>query len=300
MENGKHPRRGIRERALQDNSLHWQTGLVLGLIVPDLSSYFCTQAFNAIEKVAAGQQYNLMVGQTNGRPEKEKMLVHQFAARQVAGIIISVSGNRKDYSQFLELNNLDLPVVFLGNIPDEENIYFVASDLAYGLTHGVRALREAGYHHFGLINGPEKLASARQILAAYFHGLKANGIDADPRLIVPTDLTEKENISALHKLLSLPTPPAAIFVFNEQILGDCLKTIEKMEKPGKSIQLISFSAWQQYIPHGANKPAFIEQFPALQGKLAANYLLDIVQKKNLTKGPLRYFQVLINSELVFI
>jgi LacI family transcriptional regulator len=270
--------------------------MTIGFIAPDFTSAFFSKAFNAVENVAEQHGYGVMIGNSSGQLEKEKALLQHFVIRGVAGIIISATCYIKNYRQFFELDSLAVPVVFLNNIPDEGDISFVAPDFTLGLISGIKTLMNRGYQRFGLINGPTHLNASVQNLLAYQAALTSIKVPVDRMLIVTSNLSVNSNIKALNQLLCLKGPPDLIFVFDANVLEDCLSISEESGKLGREIKFICLSS----LPESGNLRiailGYIEQFSAVQGKLAADHLFQAIHFK--TKNVfLKRIAALIETEL---
>jgi DNA-binding LacI/PurR family transcriptional regulator len=299
MKNRKTETKNFLSEASFNDLLKKQSRMIIAFIVPELTSSFYTQAFNAIENKAAEQGYSIMVGQTHGQLEKEILLLQQFAARQVAGIIISTYSYRKEYKQFFELEQFDIPIIFLNNIPHEKNISFVASEFTDGLTQGIKALLHRGHQRFGFINGPENLDVSRLLETAYINALTANELTINERSIVNTNLSAEGNALALHQLMIKKDAPEIIFVFDEHVLFDCLSFTEKNKKSKIKIHFISFTALPKYVSLKSHLIGYVEQFPAIQGASAANFILQAIHTASV-KAVLNPSSLLVSARLVLI
>jgi LacI family transcriptional regulator len=73
-----------------------------------------------------------------------------------------------------------------------------------------------GHRRIGFISGRSGLQSSAQRLQGYKEGLHQANIQLDPQLIQEGDYTQETGFLCAQRLLSLPTPPTAIFAANDQ------------------------------------------------------------------------------------
>jgi DNA-binding LacI/PurR family transcriptional regulator len=280
-------------------SFNKKRSYTLGLIVPEFSEPFFCSAFNAIEGVASSHDYNIIIGQSYDDMETEVKLVKKFMNHRVDGLIISIAKKGSDYQQLSILEKLNIPVVFFDCVPDRKDIHFVAADFQTSLLKGMQELIAAGHRKIALVNGPTILSATRQRLVAYIKGLRDHNIELNSSFIVTTDLSREGNLSALNKLIQLGDPPTAVIVFNDYVFLDCLDHLNSkgLEDLFKFISFGNMPGWGLYHqkPFGS-----IEQFPAEQGKIAANMLMQLmIGKEAEDEPPAKNFQRYIDSDIIF-
>ncbi|HAF43201.1 MAG TPA: LacI family transcriptional regulator [Sphingobium sp.] len=143
-------------------------------------------------------------------------IVDQVAKAHVAGVILPPP--LCDWADLVELLQArDIAVV--GIAPDREGagMLSVGTDdrhAAYDLT---RHLVDLGHRRIGFIQGnPRHRASARR-LQGFRDCLADCGIAVDERWIVPGDFSYRSGLDAAEQLLTLDTPPSAIFACNDDM-----------------------------------------------------------------------------------
>ncbi len=272
----------------------------LGLIVPNLSEPFFSTALNAIEKVASAQNYNIMIGQSHDHVETEMTVLQKFIDHRVDGIIVSISKQHKFFQPYTDLEKLNIPVVFFDCVPEDKYLHYVASNLHTGLLKGINALVAQRHFKIALINGPVNLSATRQRLIGYIKGLNEHHIPVRSDLMKTTDLSPAGNIAAMNSLIELSDPPSAIIVFNDNVLLDCFSLI-KSKGLVDQFKFISFANqpdWKYYDhkPFGS-----IEQFPAEQGKIAAEVLMKLINGElHHLQSDHKYYQFNLDSEIIYL
>jgi len=143
-------------------------------------------------------------------------IVDQVAQAHVAGVILPPP--LCDWPELLEkLHARDIAMVAIAPDQDTPDILSVGTDdrhAAYDLT---RHLIDLGHQRIGFIQGnPRHRASARR-LQGFRDCLADRGIELDERWIAPGDFSYRSGLDAADQLLSLDTPPSAIFACNDDM-----------------------------------------------------------------------------------
>ena len=103
----------------------------------------------------------------------------------------------------------------------------------------------------------------------------------DTNLIVETDLTEDQNVTAIKTLLSTTDTPTAVVVFNDYVARDAIRySKEAGYEINKNIYFTSYAnlPMTTYMDHPPI--VSVEQFPHEQAEKATDILLKLVESKN--------------------
>jgi LacI family transcriptional regulator, repressor for deo operon, udp, cdd, tsx, nupC, and nupG len=271
----------------------------IGVILPELSEAFFSNAISGIEDAAYKKNYTVLLGQSHDSEEKEKQIVETMKKHRVDGLIISIAKNTENYDHFLSLKKHQIPTVFFDRIPRMDNIHYVACNMESGTIQAVSYLLDKGHRIIGMINGPEKLQACGERLEGYIKALKKHRLKYDPNLIVSSDLTTVSTEESMRELLSQRRKPTAIVVFNDYVVLDAVQYARKMKlKINKDITFVSYANFP-LIQHTAFPPlASVEQFPYLQGQKATETLLELLGKKTEETESNAYYRIILESQLV--
>ncbi len=289
-----HPRIGLRTKmqvqklaqelnyepntlAISFKQKKWYT---IGVILPELSEQFFSQAISGIEDVATQQGYNVLLGQSHDSVEKERILVETFRKHRVDGMIISVSKYTDDYKHLEILEKYNIPLVYFDRIPKGGHPHSVSSNIRSGAEMAVDYLVEKGHKRIALLKGPGSLIASEQRQEGYNNALKRHGIKIDPALSREIDLSTAGTQEAISAFLALKQRPTAILCFNDYVCLDAIQYARKEKvKINKDISFVSFANLP--ICNFLDVPplASVEQHPYRQGQLASEMLLDIIEKR---------------------
>ncbi len=269
----------------------------IGVILPELSESFFSTAISGIEDCANNNNYTVLMGQSHNLEEREKQLVETMKNHRVDGLIVSISKNTTDYEHFNILRKYDIPVVFFDRIPDMTNIHYVACNMASGTTQAYNYLRKIGHKTIGMINGPMNLLASKERLEGYKTAMSKARLKFDPSLVISSDLSPENIYKVTEKLLSLKTKPTAIITFNDYVMLDVVKAVNK-SKSSKKISFVSYANLP--ISHySANPPlASVEQFSYQQGQKAMEIILDILKNEKNANEETIFYKIIIEPKLV--
>jgi len=269
----------------------------IGVILPELSESFFSTAISGIEDCANNNNYTVLMGQSHDLEEREKQLVETMKNHRVDGLIVSISKNTTDYEHFNILRKYDIPVVFFDRIPDMPNIHYVACNMASGTTLAYNYLRKLGHKIIGMINGPMNLLASKERLEGYKNAMSKARLKFDPSLVISSDLSPENIYKVTEKLLLIKTKPTAIITFNDYVMLDVVKAVNK-SKSSKKISFVSFANLP--ISHySANPPlASVEQFSYQQGQKAMEIILDILKNDKKVSEETIFYKIIIEPKLV--
>ncbi|GGH14392.1 LacI family DNA-binding transcriptional regulator [Mucilaginibacter phyllosphaerae] len=272
----------------------------IGVIIPDLSEPFFSSALTGIEDAAEASNYNVIIGQSLDNFEREKKIVENMKNHRVDGVLVSLTKETSTYAHFDSLKKYNIPVVFFDRVPNRQDINYVACNLVSGMLQAITKLVNMGHSRIGLINGPAKLAATLQRLEIYIQCLKQHHLPLNQDIIVSTTLAKADNRKAIDQLLSLNEPPAAVIVFNDYVLLDCIAAVKAAGLVvNKDISFISFANLPIWEYMESVPLASIEQFAGRQSSMAAGFLLQLINSAatpNVTEPP--FLQHIIDSEMI--
>ena len=188
-----HPRIGLRTKmrvqqlakeldyepntlAISFKQKKWYT---IGIILPELSEQFFSQAISGVEDVAIKQGYSVLLGQSHDSAEREKVLVETFRKHRVVGILLSISKNTKDYQHLDALEKYNIPLVCFDRIPRGGHALSISSNIRSGAEQAVNFLLGKGHTRIALLKGPASLVASEQRLEGYNSALNRQGIGSE-------------------------------------------------------------------------------------------------------------------------
>ena len=253
----------------------------IGVIVPEISSFFFSSIINGIQDFVNSLGVNMIIGQSNESYEEEKRIVQTFSSINVDGFLISPSSENKRNDHLEMLVKSNIPLVFFDRdcIGIEADKVFV--DEYSGARQAVEYLVQTGCRRIAHIGGPQTLSTARHRLRAYRDALQKHGLPIrEDYLVEASGFAPEHGIEPSKRLLSLPEPPDAIFTINDGVAIGAMYVIKEagIQIP-REISVIGFDD----DPHSSYfKPSLstVWQPTYEMGMLAARILMKRISSGN--------------------
>ncbi|NUT34581.1 MAG: LacI family DNA-binding transcriptional regulator [Hamadaea sp.] len=196
-----------------------RTGLI-GLAVADIGNPVYVQMMRAIEAEIAGSGRQLLIHATNAHAAQETELLRGLARRYVDGLIMSPL--RVTDAHLVEFTRTAVPVVVVGQLPDETPIDNVRANSTAGAGLAVDHLVGLGRRRIAMVNGaPDTIPGAHRD-SGFRAALDRHGLA--PIDVENGDFTFEAGLAATRRLLSR-TRPDAIFAANDLIAAGVLHAL---------------------------------------------------------------------------
>lgn len=273
-----------REMDYQPNtlaqSLQARTSRTIGIIVPEIQHHFFSSAISAIEKVANKAGYFVMFCQTDESYEQEVLNTRAFMEHRVAGLIVSISQETRDFEHFRMVMRRNVPIVFFDRAPEELDASKVVVD-DYGGAYKITShFIERGYRRIAHIAGPNTISIGRERHRGYRDALEAHGFSYDPDLVVTVGFRENDGVGAMQELLNKGQTVDAVFCVNDPVAVGAFQFLrERGVAIPSEIALGGFS--NNPITSLIDPPlTTVEQPVGELGKMATHLLLDQIRSED--------------------
>jgi DNA-binding LacI/PurR family transcriptional regulator len=190
----------------------------IGVIVPEITSYFFSSIINGIQDLLNPMGINMIIGQSNESYEEEKSIIRSFTSIRVDGFLISPSSETKNFDHLQFLTESNIPLVIFDRDCEGIEVDKVFVDEYKGAFQAVEHLIQAGCRRIAHIAGSSTLSTARHRLSAYKNALELHDIPVREEYIIESKgFMPEHGIEPTKKLLALPEPPDAIFAVNDGV-----------------------------------------------------------------------------------
>jgi LacI family transcriptional regulator len=263
----------------------------LGLILPDSSNPFFAEVGNSIEDAAFKLGYNLILCNTEGDPQKERLYVDVLFKKQVDGIIFMAAGDQIGSLNFLR--SQQMPVVLVDRDLPNVNADAILTDNQQGGYLATRYLIDLGHLRIACITGPSNLTPSAERLTGYRRALEEAGLPFEAALVLRGDYHPASGLQAATALLALPAPPTAVFACNDLMALGVLRAAAKAgRRVPDDLAVVGFDDIE--LACFTNPPlTTIAQSKAEIGTQAANLLAERIEAKT---GPTR--RLIVPTQLV--
>jgi LacI family transcriptional regulator len=189
-------------------SLQAQRTDLIALAVADIGNPVYVAMMRAIEAVVAESGRQLLVHATNSEVAAETALLRRLAQRYVDGMIISPL--RITDAHLAALAGSPVPVVVVGQLPDDVPVDNVRTDSRAGVALAVEHLVSTGRRRIALVNGPLDTVPGAARDAGYRAALAGSGLTVDDGLIEVGDFYYADGLAATQRLLRRGRPDAIV------------------------------------------------------------------------------------------
>ncbi len=271
---------GYRRNLLASN-LRKNVTSIIGVIVPRVSRHFFSSVIQGVEEAAYQEGYNVIICQSLEQFDREKKILESLTANRVAGILISISMETKDYSHMTELNNSGIPFVFFDrhcNTPDNSNV--IIDDFKGGFD-ATNHLIKKGCKKIIHFSGPQVLEIYKNRFKGYRAALEKNSIPFKSDYVITSRLMEPDGVNSINNLIDKKVDFDGIFSANDVAAIGAMKCLlDRGFKIPDDVAIVGFS----------NEPISTVISPSLttinqpgveMGKAATKLLLKQIQSKSL-------------------
>jgi DNA-binding LacI/PurR family transcriptional regulator len=254
----------------------------IGVIVCEIANSFFSQVINGIESIAYNNGYNVIIAQSRESFDRELLNLQYLTSRSIDGLIISVSTETNDFSNFRQLHEKGMPLVFFDRIVDEINTHKVIADNYKGAYDATTHLIKNGYERVAILGNAEVLSITKERLAGYKAALQDNNIEINEAMIKYCrhgGMIFSEVDDAMTSLLQLPQRPDAIFASADKLTTGCFRLLKSrgIDVPNE-IALAGFS--NNDLTELLNPPLTVIKQPAFEmGEVATTFLLQLIESK---------------------
>lgn len=215
-------RLGYRPNVLARGLRRGRTHAIL-FVVPNLSPFFL-EIYAGAEDVAREADFALLLGSSNGDPQREEACFDQVTSGRADGIILLTGLAPAAYAS----GRRALPplVSVLERLP-EHAAPVIRTDHRGGASEAVRHLIGLGHRRIAHIAGAAHVPSSARRLEGYRSGLEAAGLAAPPELLYAGDFTMQSGAAGIEKLLRLHEPPTAVLCANDEMAFGAIRMLNK-------------------------------------------------------------------------
>lgn len=211
----------------------------IGVIVPDIANPF----FSAVIKSLAGELrkggYNFIVYDADEDIALERSAIKSLLEKRVDGLIIASVG--QDFSHIQKISDAHIPLVMIDRCSDHLDVDSVSVDNVKGALFAVNHLVHEGHTRIAFIQGLPGTYANETRLHGYKQALAEAGIGIDERLIVGDDFRSLNGYLETKHLLTLASPPTAIFTAGDLIaLGALEACRENSVNIPSDLSLVTF------------------------------------------------------------
>lgn len=198
---------------LLNRSLRRSESKAIMILVPDICDPYYTDVLRGIEDTAIEHGYTALICDSAPRNSQDCALQNLNFAKQTDGILLLGSNLPFDINKS-EQKNLP-PMVMACEYSPELELPTVHIDNLSAAFSAVNHLTHVGHKHIAQIVGDMKSPLTQFRIQGYEQALRRAGLGINPSYTFSGELSFTAGAAAITNLLSLPTPPTAIFCHSD-------------------------------------------------------------------------------------
>jgi len=263
-------------------SLKEQKSHSIGVVVCEVANNFFSQAINGIESIAYNRGYHVIITQTHESFAREEANVQHLLSRHVDGLLVSLSAETTDTSQFKYLHDKGFPIVFFDRVASDIETHKITADNFKGSFDAVELLIKQGFTKIAHLNNPSNLLISRERLEGYKEALKKHNIPYNPQYVKHCDhggMIQEEVEIAVKELMGMEDRPHAFFTASDRLTLGSVSVLKRMGlKIPDDIALIGFT--NSDVAELFDPPLTVVRQPAFQiGQTATVTLIQTIESK---------------------
>ncbi|MDP9047915.1 MAG: LacI family transcriptional regulator [Bacteroidota bacterium] len=263
-------------------SLKEQKSHSIGVVVCEVANTYFSQAINGIESIAYNRGYHVIITQTHESFDRESANVKHLLSRHVDGMLVSLSAETTDTSQYKYLLEKGFPIVFFDRVASDIETHKVTANNFKGSFEAVELLINTGFTKIAHLTNSNNLLISRERFNGYKSALDEHGIEFRPEYLKYCDhggMIQDEVELAVTELLNLEERPEAIFIASDRLTTSCLYIIKKLGlKVPDDIAIAGFT--NSDVAELFNPPLTVVRQPAFQiGQIATEMLIRTIESK---------------------
>lgn len=200
-----------------------ESSSLIGLIIPSVKSSIFADYIDGIDSAIRKTRFSLLIGYTDFNITEEAEVIRTFLERNVRALItVGIQENNRDL--YRQARRQGITVINTWEYAVDSEFHCVGFDnesAAYRIT---KYIADLGHQRIGMIMGPYSVSPRVQSrYIGFTKALEDAGLEVDERYVIEKLPTFEEGKEAMERLLSLPSPPTAVFAASDTLAIGAIK-----------------------------------------------------------------------------
>lgn len=215
---------------------------VVGMIVPDVTNQFYTEAMRGVEDEAKQHGYMLILGNSNENPDYESYLLSMLFSQRVDGVLLASSDSTAAYDRLVRRR---FPIVFFDRIPANCREQAVIIDNEGAAYEAINHLIGLGHKRIAIIAGRLPISTGQDRVEGYRKAMQEAHLPIREEYFQRGDFSLESGYQCGLDLMKLPEPPTAIFSCNNKMTLGLMRSLAELgiECPSQ-VSVISFDDFE--------------------------------------------------------
>ncbi|MDF1487644.1 LacI family DNA-binding transcriptional regulator [Tessaracoccus caeni] len=258
----------------------------IALAVPDLVIPYFAELAEKVNQAATRHGYIVLLDITRADPQAERTVLQGVQSRMIDGVIFSPLSLGAGE---IEASRMDVPTVFLGERAIPEGVDHVAVDSVAAAKAMTQHLIALGRRRIAVIGRSRGVSTGSVRLEGYRQAMDEAGMRVDRRMIMATETYSREaGRAAMLELLALPTPPDAVFCFNDLMAIGALRAC--FERGVRVPDDVAVAGFDDILESSFTSPSLTTVAPDMD-YLVEQVLTRLIERINGSTAPGERFNV---------
>jgi DNA-binding LacI/PurR family transcriptional regulator len=247
---------------------------LIAVMIPDICNPWFPQLVKVVQQEVAKEDFDVLIYNTDvpaGTSERHvENYLWQFSTNRFAGVMIVGESFAKIEDQLQEVR---IPGVYVGHLSEQRFDTITVNDYqgAYDATH---YLIERGYQRIATITGEQIFLSGSERLRGYTQALLDSDRPLQSEYVFAGTYLRPSGREGIRHLLSLRTPPDAVFVANGLMaLGALGTALDMQRRVPEDIAIFTFDNMEELLDVRPTLST-VDYDPQIIGRAAISRLLQ--------------------------
>ena len=223
-------------------NLRLESARSIGVVLPNLVTHYYAAVLDGIEEYARKAGYCVISANSHENHLLEEKAIDNFVGLHVEGIIACLAQDTVDYSHFLEIHQMGIPLVFFARTCLPEVFSSVVANGDVAAQQATEHLIKTGSKRIAFIGGPNHLDMVKRRKHGYLEALREHRIPIDRSLVACGKIDYEEARNTTLSLLERIDRPDAILAFNDIVTYAAFDAIKsKGFRIPEDVSIIGFS-----------------------------------------------------------
>lgn len=220
--------------------------LVIGVVIPEMHSYFMQSIVAGIESVAGQYGADIIITHSHESVAQEISNAGNLFNRQVDGMIASLAPDTKDLKHYTCFMKKNIPVIFVDRVDEQTEWTHIIIDNFRSGYIATKHLLDQGCRRIAIITGNQQTNVYANRLAGFREAIREAGVHPGNSLVMINDLSNKSISEAADELAKWrrkkPGSIDGLFVTNDFGAAICIRSFQAqgIDVPG-DIAVVGFN-----------------------------------------------------------
>jgi LacI family transcriptional regulator len=207
-------------------SLKTQRSHTVGVLIPDLNNPLFPPIVRGLEDRLAGDGYVVLLGNTDGDDQRERLVFERMRARRVDGFVLATAHRR--HPLLTEAGRAELPIVLVNRVVEDHTFPSVSVDDGMGIRRVVSHLSQLGHRCIAHLAGPQDISTGFGRYRGFVAGMETCGLEISADGVVFAEaFSQAEGLRGCRALLASRDRPTAIVAANDLLALGCYQALDE-------------------------------------------------------------------------